>query len=175
MADIFLGSAVRPGGPFGIAEDTDIIGGYREVVSVAARDAIITPLRKEGMLVTVTSPLVTYILDADLVTWNTFTPGGGGGGFVPWTVTAIKTSAYSPAVWETVRVDPTGGAFTITLPTAASISGQQIKIKNISTSVNTVTIDGFGSETVDGSLAFLVNVPFECVTVESDGTNWMVV
>ena len=92
-----------------------------------------------------------------------------------WSVTAVKTSAHTAAIGELVRCDPSGGAFTVTLPTAASVSGQKIVIKNVTTSTNIITLDGDGSETIDGSLTVLMSVGYQALTLCSDGTNWMII
>ena len=51
-------------------------GGYRTVANTTARDAITTDRRLEGMLVFCVADGVTYQLDNDLTTWNTYTTTG---------------------------------------------------------------------------------------------------
>lgn len=51
-------------------------GGWREVSTVADRDAIPELRREAGMAVYVTSEKKLYILNSDLVTWSLFSAGG---------------------------------------------------------------------------------------------------
>ena len=62
-------------------------------------------------------------------------------------------------------------AFTITLP--ASVDGQEFHIKNIN--IGAVTVDGNGSETIDGALTAVLNNQFDSITIVGDGTNWHII
>jgi len=74
-----------------------------------------------------------------------------------------------------VRVDGSGGAFTITLPTAVSNAGREFTIRrtDILASSNLVTIDPASTETINGTDKDYL-APGQCVVIESDGTNWQV-
>ncbi len=65
---------------------------------------------------------------------------------------------------------------TIRLPSAAAVLGGKIfTIKNSATSGNpTLIIDPNGSETVDGLATWPV-LQGQFVTIQSDGTNWIVI
>lgn len=52
--------------------------------------------------------------------------------------------------------------------------GRYITIKNEQSS-GTVTVDGSGSETIDGSLTFSMTLQYESITLVSDGSNWHIV
>lgn len=69
--------------------------------------------------------------------------------------------------------DSSGGSFTITLPPAGSWVGRVITVKQIS-ATGTVTVDGDGSETIDGSADFPLATQYDSVTVISDGSNWFI-
>ena len=104
------------------------------------------------------------------------------GGFAEWTVTAVQTGVSYPVVgiWETVRVDPTTqpGGIAINLITAIGSTGQQIKVKNVSASVNPINVTPFGGEQIEdagGGTPWVMVSPREFVVLESDGANWMVV
>lgn len=90
-------------------------------------------------------------------------------------VTAVQTGAYTAAWGETVRADPSGGGFTVTLPTAAGNAGRRITVKNTTSSTNAITIDADGSETIDGAADATISTANGSLTFESDGTNVMVV
>lgn len=66
-------------GNYPLIEDADLKGGFQIVSSTAARDAIQTALRKQGMHVYVTATSALWKLQADLLTWvpAVFAPGGG--------------------------------------------------------------------------------------------------
>ncbi len=90
-------------------------------------------------------------------------------------VTTVKTGAYTAAWGELVRCDPSGGAFTVTLPAAASNAGRQIIVKNTTSSAAAITIDGNSAETIDGSTTVVLAAPYASLTLVSDGTNVMIV
>jgi hypothetical protein len=95
------------------------------------------------------------------------------GGFRTNLVT--KTNNYTvTAIDCTVLFDTTGGNLTATLPPAASVTGQIYVFKNIGTGINSLTIDGDGSETIDGlttqTLALL-----GVLQIQSTGTAWVVI
>jgi hypothetical protein len=73
---------------------------------------------------------------------------------------------------HTVFVDATGGNRTITLPTASTCARRRYEIKKIDSSANTVTVDGYSSETIDGSLTNILSTQYQSVTVVSDGAGW---
>ena len=86
---------------------------------------------------------------------------------------ATKTTTYTVAVTDDiVFVDSSGGAFTVTLFTAVGNSGKIITIKKTESSVNIVTIEGDGSETIDGNLNRKLATNNETIKLVSDGTNW---
>lgn len=87
----------------------------------------------------------------------------------------IVTADYTiTAANSTILANCTGGNITVTLPTADGIGGRSYTIKHIGTA-NTVTIDGNGSETIDGSTALTIIFQHDSVTVQSDGTNWQII
>lgn len=75
---------------------------------------------------------------------------------------------------RTVLVDATAAARTITLPTAASAKWRIYTIKKIDASLNTVTIDGDGAETIDGAATQLLLVQYQSITIQSDGAEWWI-
>lgn len=85
------------------------------------------------------------------------------------TKTAIYTATASDHV---ILCDASGGAFTVTLP--AGITGTEYHVKKIDSSANAVTIDGFGSETIDGDLTVDISTQYESLMFKSDGSNWHV-
>jgi len=85
------------------------------------------------------------------------------------TVTAAYTAAYDAVI----RCDASAGAFTVSLPTASGIKGKAYLIKKVDSSANAVTIDPYGTETIDGAATVTLASQYDSVIVVSDGTNWM--
>lgn len=87
-----------------------------------------------------------------------------------------KTAAYTLTLSDSICVvDATGGAVTITLPTAASAINRCFYIKKIDASGNAVTVDGDGSETIDGATTASLASQYDSVQVVSDGTEWWII
>lgn len=85
------------------------------------------------------------------------------------TVTANDTSTISD---DYLRLDPTGGTFTETLPPIATSVGKTLKLKNISSSGTGVTIKGNVADLIDfANTAVLVN-PGDSIEVFNNGTSW---
>jgi hypothetical protein len=61
----------------------------------------------------------------------------------------------------------------VTLPTAIGKEGQYFIIKNSGTGV--ITLDAFGSETIDGQAQQTLAVQYEAYFVVSNNTNWIIV
>ena len=90
--------------------------------------------------------------------------------------TVTKTANYSALTSDSVILcNASSGAFTVTLPTAASVLGKLYTIKKIDTSANVVTVTTTSSQTIDGAITNIVATPYESVTVVSDNSNWSIV
>ena len=88
------------------------------------------------------------------------------------TETTTKTGTYTAAFGETVRCDPSGGGFTVTLPTpTADDVGRSLRIKNITSSTNTITVSG-GSNTIDGASSVGMSTAHQCLNIEWDGSGF---
>jgi hypothetical protein len=100
---------------------------------------------------------------------------GGGGGGGPYEEALITVSSAHTVTTSNriILANTAGGAFTITLgPAANFITGgltKPITVINIGT--NDVTVDGNGSETINGNLDAVIP-PGGNVTFISDGSNW---
>ena len=67
------------------------------------------------------------------------------------------------------------GPYEVDLPPAASNTGRIYYIKNIDTDGDDITVDGNGTETIDGSATYLLEEYNQTITIISDGTNWLVI
>lgn len=74
----------------------------------------------------------------------------------------------------TILVNHPSAPFGVVLPTAASITGQQYKIKKIDSSANAVTVSTTSSQTIDNSLTYPLSTQYQSVTLQSDGSNWWI-
>jgi hypothetical protein len=76
---------------------------------------------------------------------------------------------------QVVRVDPSGGGFSVTLPAAVSFGGQVIVIKNVTISTNVVTVLPSGADSIDGLLSQLLSGDHFLIQFISDGaSSWMI-
>ena len=99
--------------------------------------------------------------------------------YYPTKGASTQTSDYTATIFDDVILCT--GTFTVTLydvagktvGTVAQNSGRRITIKNIGT--GTVTIDGAGSQTIDGSLTKALAVQYGVVELISDGVEWWVI
>lgn len=89
-------------------------------------------------------------------------------------VVQSKTTTYTILTSDDLILgDTSGGAFTLTLPTAVGNTGKQFKIKYTDSGfANALTVDGDGTETIDGSTTTTLNTLGETLVIVSDGSNW---
>lgn len=90
--------------------------------------------------------------------------------------TLAKTANYTILTTDknkVILVDATSGDLVITLPTVASAtSGFRVSVQKIDASANTVTVDGNGSETIDGAANYVLTERYDVVSVITNGTTW---
>ncbi len=90
---------------------------------------------------------------------------------------------YTASVTTTYTVNATNGrdqtiecsgTFTVTLFAAAAHAGYRVRIKNIGTGV--ITVDGNGSETIDGALTATIDQQYASLSIEVNpgATAWSI-
>ena len=84
------------------------------------------------------------------------------------------TGSTSAAITDNTLIFTGTSAATLTLPTAASITGRSYWIKNASSNSSVLTIATTSSQTIDGSTTWLLNQANEAVNLVSNGTNWYI-
>lgn len=89
-------------------------------------------------------------------------------------IAAISASATA-GVATYIVADATSGAITVTLPAASGLTGRKYTVKKTDSSLNAVTVDGNGTETIDGALTYVIVSQYLAVKIISDGSNWHVV
>lgn len=94
---------------------------------------------------------------------------------------ALATSATTLTDTDDVLlVDTTGGGVTVTLPEAKLYRGRRFTIKKM-VAANTLTIDGAGAETIDGSATLAVTTQYTSYTLQAvrtalpDTHQWVIV
>jgi hypothetical protein len=84
---------------------------------------------------------------------------------------STATGITLDGTYDVVEVTATGQ--TITLPTAASITGRVYTIKL--TASGSSTIATTSSQTIDGSTTYSLSAQYKYVTVQSNGSNWIII
>jgi len=96
--------------------------------------------------------------------------GGSGGGAV-WSQTT-KTSDYTASSGDSVWVDASSSAVTVTLPSPSK--DKKVRVIAVD-ATNTVKLKRNGSEKINGLAADITLKQDEALTLESDGTNWRII
>ena len=99
------------------------------------------------------------------ITWENNTPAT-----IDWLNTIFSVTANNATILVNCAAEP----LTTLLPGAATVSGQQYKVKKIDSSNNAATIATTSSQTIDGSLTYVLAAQYKSATVQSDGSNWWV-
>lgn len=88
-------------------------------------------------------------------------------------VTAVQTATYNiSSVAEMVLCNPSAASFAVTLPDADLCTGVRHIVKNVTTSLNVITIEGSGTQSVDGAANTTIAYPYGSVMLVCDGTEW---
>lgn len=86
---------------------------------------------------------------------------------------ATKTTTYTALLSDGVILgNATGGAFSVTLPTAVGYTGLRFIVKKIDASANAVTIATTSAQTIDGAATVSLTAQWQVQEVVSDGANW---
>ena len=79
--------------------------------------------------------------------------------------------AYT-ATTDDYMIDVTGGTFTVNLPSAVGRQGRLLVVKN--NGGGAVTVDPFGSETIDGK-SFVILGETNSIQLASNGAEWIAI
>lgn len=99
---------------------------------------------------------------------------GAGSGNMFNTVLTITNSTTLPIGGGIFFINASAGPVTLNLPTANGQLGYVYKIKKVDTSSNTVTIEPYGSETIDDDTNIDVADYNNAPELVSDNTNWKI-
>lgn len=81
-----------------------------------------------------------------------------------------KSSGYT-ITSNDYTIECTSGTFNITLPTAVGRTGAVFNIKNSGS--GTITVNTTSSQTIDGQSSGQLS-QYDCLTVQSNGSNWII-
>jgi hypothetical protein len=99
------------------------------------------------------------------------------GGSVAMKVQGVNFAAspFSAEDQTTMMCDATSGNITINLPAISGRIGRIYIIKKTDASVNTVTIDASGSETIDGITTYVLTAQYKYVTIQCNNAAWFII
>lgn len=103
-------------------------------------------------------------------TWATPVGGGGGSGNIIADVTETPITGTTTLSVSTAYVC-SGSSYPVTLPTASGNAGKMISLRMTNSLTGLVTVDGNGSETIDGAPNRKMHHG-ESALLVSDGTQW---
>lgn len=89
-------------------------------------------------------------------------------------IIATQTSTYTAIPNSLVPYDTSGGAFTITLPSAALSKGLGVVFKEAGASTTALTIQRAGSDTIEGGTSISATLSGARFSLFSDGSDWIV-
>jgi sugar lactone lactonase YvrE len=95
-------------------------------------------------------------------------------------VTTVNAATYDLLTTDyilNVTYTGTGAVTSLTLPSAQTVAGRVIIVKDAGGNANTnnITIDTEGDETIDGSATNVINSDYGSVHLYSDGSNWFII
>ncbi len=96
-------------------------------------------------------------------------------GSLSLSIETITTNTTLDKTHHTVLVDATSGNITVTLPQITGNLYRVYTVKKIDSSSNTVTIDGYSSETIDGATTQTLSSQYDKYSLQNDGTEWWLI
>jgi hypothetical protein len=93
----------------------------------------------------------------------------------PFGVVIVTANTTVGETYADYLCDATSGTLTVSMPEAEAHKGRRYNVSKVDSSANPVVIDGFGSETISGSITASLTLPWECFTLLSSGTYWVIV
>lgn len=154
------GKAFSPGSPVVIA--------YTPDPANFQMSAIVTSYSSTTLMVTVSDAVGA----GTLADWS-ISVAGGPDVTAATIVRSAKTTSYAMDLTDNGKlIDCTSGSFTVTLP-AAAVAGNGFNVRVINTGAGTITLDGDGSETINGA-ANKSLAQYQSVHVICNGTSWAI-
>lgn len=92
--------------------------------------------------------------------------------FAPVAITASYTVNYNDSI---ILANATGGAITVTLPAANEMTQKRIVVIKTDASANNVTLDGNGTETINGSATYALTTQYAKVEITAYNGAWYII
>ncbi len=116
--------------------------------------------------------VLTYDNATGLIGLEAAAAGGGGS---PWSVATYSTFTPSLSVGDLALLTySSAGNITATLPTTGLTTDDTIVVK-LQVAGKTAFIDAGATKTIDGQRYFALSAQYSAVTLQYDGTNWVVI
>jgi hypothetical protein len=84
----------------------------------------------------------------------------------------LDTSGSVQVTDEVILADATSASMSIVLPELSKARGRWLYVKKIDATANAVTIDGFGSETIDGTATLTTTTQYDSWTLFAGDSEW---
>lgn len=100
-------------------------------------------------------------------------------GGLTYNVTTVNAATYDLLITDNivhVTYTGTGAVTSLTLPTAQTLAGRVIVIKDAggNAAANNITVDTEGAEAIDGNATAVINGDYDSINLYSDGSNWFI-
>jgi hypothetical protein len=128
--------------------------------------------------------LTTILLVATALLWAShvpafgqianITPGRQGIAYAAASKT-VTTTYTATKEDHTLLANATSAAFTISLPPVSTKAYPYLIIKKTDSTTNAVTIDAYGSQTIDGATTVTLGVQYARIVLHADGSEWRVI
>ena len=94
-------------------------------------------------------------------------------------ITTVNAALYDLLATDyilNITYTATGAVTSLTLPTAQTVEGRIITIKDAGglAGTNNITVDCEAAQNIDGSSTFILNTNYESISLYCDGTNWFI-
>lgn len=110
-------------------------------------------------------------LDADLLDGHESTY------FSPYFVNVAMKNAGANSISSLEYVllaNATGGQVTLNLPACSGLTGKIYKIKKVDSSSNVITLNGSGTDKIDGQSSYSINYQYQAIELVCDGLAWYI-
>ncbi len=92
-----------------------------------------------------------------------------------YNVRAVTASTTAGATDDLITADATSGAITVSLLPLSGNTGLRLHVIKTDSTANSVTLDGSGAETINGSATFALTAQYDSVEVVATSSGWFIV
>lgn len=174
------GGPITSTGTIDLANTAVIAGVYGDATNVVTLTIDAQGRITNAANVAISAGSNTVITNVELAVGSTIDWTNAGAAVIAWQNNSLANIDWLNAIYNitannaTLLVDAAPGAYNVVLPAAATVTGQQFKVKKIDATANVVTISTTSSQTIDNALTANLSNAYASATVQSDGSNWWV-